>query len=204
MRLIKVLTIIFIIFSHCGIAQSNDIRDFEINGVNIGDSLLDYYTKEQIESSTKTNYPNQKFYDIHISSESDRYDQLTYTVKNSDNYFIIEQLSGDKFYYQTESDKNIDKMHLACLKLKDEISKQFENMLSANKKIDYEHIFNTVDDGKSFSVVTDFNFDDGSAIRIYCNKFTKETINKRNFFNGLSVSISPIKIINWLNNEAYK
>ena len=95
-------------------------------------------------------------------------------------------------------------MHLACLKQKDEISKQFENMLSANKKIDYEHIYKTVDDGKSFSVVTDFNFDDGSAIRIYCNKFTKETIYKRNFFNGLSVSISPIKIINWLNNEAYK
>jgi len=204
MRLIKLLTIISIIFSYCNTAQSNDIQDFEINGVNIGDSLLDYFTKEEIENSTKTNYPNQKFYDIHISSASDRYDQLTYTVKNGDDYFTIEQLSGDKFYYQTDSDKNIDKMHLACLKQKDEISKQFENMLSVNKKIDYEHIYKTVDDGKSFSAVTDFNFDDGSAIRIYCNKFTKETVDKRNFFNGLSVSISPIKIINWLNNEAYK
>ena len=204
MRLIKVFTIISIIISYCNTAQSNDIQDFEINGVNIGDSLLDYFTKEEIENSTKTNYPNQKFYDIHISAESDQYDQLTYTVKNGDDYFTIEQLSGDKFYYQTDSDKNIDKMHLACLKQKDEISKQFENMLSVNKKIDYEHIYKTVDDGKSFSVVTDFNFDDGSAIRIYCNKFTKETVDKRNFFNGLSVSISPIKIINWLNNEAYK
>jgi len=204
MKFIKVLIIIFVTLLYSNIAQSNDIRDFEINGVNIGDSLLDYFTKEKIENSTKTNYSNQKYYDIHISTESDQYDQLTYTVKNGDNYFIIEQLSGDKYYYQAESDKNIDQMHIACLKQKDEISKQFESMFSTNKKIDYEHVYNTVDDGKSFSVVTDFNFDDGSAIRIYCNKFTKETINKRNFFNGLSVSISPIKILNWLDNEAYK
>ena len=204
MRLIKLLTIIFIIFSYCSIAKPNDISDFEIDGVNIGDSLLDYYIKEKIESSTKTNYPNRKFVDIHISVKSDQYDQLSYTVKNGDNYFIIEQLSGDKYYYQKDSDKNIDKMHLACLKQKDEISEQFEKILSVNKKNDYEYVYKTVDDGKSFSVVTDFNFEDGSAIRIYCNKFTKETLNKRNFFNGLSVSITPIKIINWLNDEAYK
>ena len=48
MRLIKVFTIISIIISYCNTAQSNDIQDFEINGVNIGDSLLDYYTKEEI------------------------------------------------------------------------------------------------------------------------------------------------------------
>ena len=35
-------------------------------------------------------------------------------------------------------------------------------------------------------------------------QFTKETINKRIYFNGLSVSISPVKILNWLNNKAYK
>jgi hypothetical protein len=204
MRLIKVLTIISIIFSYCNTAQSNDIRDFEINGVNIGDSLLDYFTKEEIENSTKTNYPNQKFYDIHISAESDQYDQLTYTVKNGDNYFIIEQLSGDKFYYQTDSDKNIDKMHLACLKQKMKLVNNLKICFQLIRKLIMNTIYKTVDDGKSFSVVTDFNFDDGSAIRIYCNKFTKETINQRNFFNGLSVSISPIKILNWLDNEAYK
>ena len=92
MRLIKVVTIISIIFLYGNFAQSNDIRDFEINGINIGDSLLDYYTKEEIESSTKTNYPNQKFYDIHISAESDQYDQYTYTVKNADNYFATDDL----------------------------------------------------------------------------------------------------------------
>ena len=166
--------------------------------------MLDYFTKEEIENSTKTNYPNKKFYDIHISVESDQYDQLTYTVKNGDKKFIIEQLAGDKFYYKPNSNKNIDKMHLACLKQKNKISEEFEKMLSDTRRNDYKHTFKTIDNGKSFSVVTDFEFKDLSAIRIYCNKFTKETTNKRNFFNGLSVSISPVKILNWLNNKAYK
>ena len=200
----RLLLILILTFSFQSWTKADDIKDFEVEGVNIGDSLLDYFTKEKIESSTKTTYSNKKFHDIHISVESDQYDQLSYTVKNGDKYFIIEQLSGDKFYYKPDSDKNIDKMHLACLKQKDKISEQFEKMLSDSKRYDYEHIYKTVDDGKSFSVITDFEFEDLSAIRIYCNKFTKETINKRTFFNGLSVSISPIKILNWLNNKAYK
>ena len=200
----RLLLILILTLSFQTLIKADDITDFEIEGISIGDSLLDYFTKEKIESSNKTTYPNKKFYDIHISVKSDQYDQLTYTVKNSDNYFIIEQLAGDKFYYKPDSDKNINKMHLACLKQKDKVSEQFEKMLSADKRNDYEHIYKTVDDGKSFSVVTDFDFKDFSAIRIYCNKFTKETINKRTFFNGLSVSISPVKILNWLNNEAYE
>ena len=200
----RLLIILILTFSFQSWTKADDIKEFEIEGVNIGDSLLDYFTKEKIESSTKTNYPNKKFYDIHISVESDQYDQLTYTVKNGDKKFIIEQLSGDKFYYKPNSNKNIDKMHLACLKQKNEISEEFEKMLSDTRRNDYKHTYKTIDNGKSFSVVTDFEFKDLSAIRIYCNKFTKETTDKRNFFNGLSVSISPVKILNWLNNEAYK
>ena len=98
----KRLLLIFILtFSFQTLTKADDIRDFQIEGVNIGDSLLDYFTKERIESSSKTTYPNKKFYDIHISVKSDQYDQLSYTVKKGDNYFIIEQLAGDKFYYKT-------------------------------------------------------------------------------------------------------
>ena len=197
------IAVLVLIFSFQSWTKADDISDFEIEGVNIGDSLLDYFKKEKIENSVTTTYSNKEFYDIHIKVESDNYDQLTYTVKNGDNDYIIEQLAGDKYYYQP-GDNNIAKMHLACLKQKDLITKQFEEILSETKRFDYEHVYKTIDDGKSFSVITDFEFKDLSSIRIYCNKFTKETINKRNFFNGLTVSITPIKIFNWLNNEAYK
>ena len=199
----RLLLILILTFSFQSLSKADDIRDFEIEGISIGDSLLNHFSKNEIESSTKTTYSNTKFHDIHIIVVSDNYDQLSYTVKTNDNNYKIEQISGDKYYYKSVDD-NIDKKHLECLKQKDLITQQFEEILSDTKRLDYKHIYKTIDDGNSFSVITDFNFKDSSAIRIYCNKFTKETVNERNFFNGLSVSVSPIKILNWLNNEAYK
>ena len=199
----RLLLILILTFSFQSLSKADDIRDFEIEGISIGDSLLNHFSKNEIESSTKTTYSNTKFHDIHIIVVSDNYDQLSYTVKTNDNNYKIEQISGDKYYYKSVDD-NIDKKHLECLKQKDLITQQFEEILSDTKRLDYKHIYKTIDDGNSFSVITDFNFKDSSAIRIYCNKFTKETVNERNFFNGLSVSVSPIKILNWLNNAAYK
>ena len=104
----------------------------------------------------------------------------------------------------TKFDKLVYHVKICIDQQKNEISEEFEKMLSDTRRNDYKHTYKTIDNGKSFSVITDFEFKDLSAIRIYCNKFTKETTDKRNFFNGLSVSISPVKILNWLNNKAYK
>ena len=200
----KLLLILIFTLSSQTLTKADDIKDFEIEGVNIGDSLLKHYTKEEILNAKTTKFPNsKKFYIIHIKVDSENYDQLSYLVKNNDDNYKIEELSGDKFYYKP-GDDNIEKKHLECLKQKELITKQFEEILLVAKKKNYVHKYKSVDDGKSISAITDFEFKDSSAIRIYCNKFTKETINKNFYFNGLSVSITPFKIFNFLNNEAYK
>ena len=54
------LSIFILIFSFQSWAKANDIRDFEIEGISIGNSLLDYYSVEEIKkSSRKTNYPKK-------------------------------------------------------------------------------------------------------------------------------------------------
>ena len=88
-------------------------------------------------------------------------------------------------------------------KAKKKISDEFLKILTNASTNEYVHTYSSIDDGKSISDVVDFDFEDGSAIRIYCNKFTIASIKKRNFFNGLSVSITPFVIIDWLDNEAY-
>ena len=45
----RLLLILILTFSFQTLAKADDIRDFEIEGISIGDSLLDYYTKEQIK-----------------------------------------------------------------------------------------------------------------------------------------------------------
>ena len=112
------LTILILFFTFQTWAKADDIRDFEIEGISIGDSLLDFYSEENILDSQTTIFPgDKKFYDIHIPLDSDSYDQITYTVKSNDKKYIIEQIGGDKYYYKNEG-KNIDTQHLSCIKQK--------------------------------------------------------------------------------------
>ena len=56
----KKLFIIFIFFiSFQTLSKADDIRDFEIEGMSVGDSLLDYMSINQIKNS-KRNYFNDK------------------------------------------------------------------------------------------------------------------------------------------------
>ena len=50
------LTVIFLIFNLQSWTKADDIRDFEIEGMSIGDSLLDYYSKEKLTNFMKTHH----------------------------------------------------------------------------------------------------------------------------------------------------
>ena len=56
--------LIIIILSLCFIipSQADDIRDFQIEGISIGDNALDYFTEDELENFVKSYYPNKKFY----------------------------------------------------------------------------------------------------------------------------------------------
>ena len=54
MKLIKILTII-IIFSLQLWAKADDIRDFEIEGMSIGDSLLNFMSNDEILNQIELN-----------------------------------------------------------------------------------------------------------------------------------------------------
>ena len=41
-------------------SQANDIRDFQIEGMSIGDSALDYFNESRIKQTMRTDYPKSK------------------------------------------------------------------------------------------------------------------------------------------------
>ena len=45
----KLLLIFVLLFSFQSLTKADDIRDFEIEGMSIGDSLLDYFSEEEIK-----------------------------------------------------------------------------------------------------------------------------------------------------------
>ncbi len=90
------ITILVLIFSFQFLAKANDINDFEIEGISIGDSLLDYYSKDKIiNSKLKDQYKSKKFYAISIEDNKfENYDAMYFQLKANDNNFIIYSMSG--------------------------------------------------------------------------------------------------------------
>ena len=96
------------------LTKAEDIRDFQIEGISIGDSLLDYYTENEIISFIQDRqYPNSQRVKITkiISDNFETYEAVSADFLNDGSYRII-KLSG-RIFLETIS-KNVIKK---CLKL---------------------------------------------------------------------------------------
>ena len=193
----KLSTYLFLVlFSFSAPSFADDISDFQIEELAIGDSLLNIFSKEEIDSIEPTYYPDsRKFHDLPIVSHKFKdYDQVSFGLKRDDEKYIIYSLSGDLYY---ENDfKN-------CMKKKEEILKEATSLFTKQKRSDYRYVYSEIDDGKSFSEITDFIFKDKSRLRIYCTDWTLETERKREFSDMLSVNAVSYEYLKWLNKEAY-
>ena len=174
--------LILIFFTLHTPSQADDIQDFQIEGMSIGNSALDFFTENQINNANKTIYPNSKKYQlVHILANSDVYDQFTFAIKPDDRRYIIYSLSGDIHFADDLT---------GCLNKKKEIVEEVSSSFTNIKEHSYTFKYENTDDGKSFAKITDFNLQEGSSIRIYCQNWSKETEEKR---NKIELSFSGMK-----------
>ena len=89
----KFLAILILIFTLPTPSQADDIRDFQIEGMSIGDSLLDYFSEEEIKTNIKkTKFKKKNYIKIVLYKEKNKnvklYDYLQiYIKKNESNSF---------------------------------------------------------------------------------------------------------------------
>jgi len=62
----KFLAILILIFTLQTPSQADDIRDFQIEGMSIGDSLLDYFSEEEISEVAKLMKINLEDHSDHV------------------------------------------------------------------------------------------------------------------------------------------
>ena len=114
-----------ILFSFSVPSFADDIRDFEIEGVTIGDSLLDYMSEEEIKENVGFVYTDKKF-------------TLTVYKKSSELYDMgigIEYKSNDETYkiYGVQGRVNFENDIEGCYKKQDEIEKDISSMFQKSK-----------------------------------------------------------------------
>ena len=67
--------------------MADDVHDFEIYGLSVGDSLLKFKSKSIIEKQEKGFMPSlngEKFYRIAFEIDEDKYDLVTFYLKKND------------------------------------------------------------------------------------------------------------------------
>jgi hypothetical protein len=96
----KLFIIIIFFISFQALSKADDIRDFEIEGMSIGDSLLDFMTENQIKDALKSKfsfYYTDKFVTISgwdIKDKFTTYDNVGFVLKLDDESYKIFALEG--------------------------------------------------------------------------------------------------------------
>ena len=193
----RLLTILILIFTLHTPSQADDIRDFQIEGMSIGDSALDYFTEDELENSLKSYYPNKKFYLVDIfSSKYETYAGVQLSFKN--NNYKIYSISGTLDFR--------DKSFKKCLAKKEDIQKEIFSLFKDIKKIDRGTVKHPGDKSKKSKIsqmeVTLRKTSD--VISIQCINWSKEIEKKHGWIDNLSITLYSTEYANWLRKEAYK
>ena len=113
------LLILVLIFSIQSWTKADDIRDFEIDGLSIGVSLLDLFSKEKIESEKATYYKNNEFGTVSFGSLDPKYDEIQASWRTSDKKYTIESIAAG--IYQN----NIEECYKKMKKISEELGNFF-------------------------------------------------------------------------------
>ena len=197
----RLLLILILTFSFHTWGNADDIRDFEIDGMSIGDSLLDHFIEKKIRKfikRTKQVYPNSdKFFRISFKSKVKEYDFIGLHLKKNDSQYVIYSISGQK------------NMTFSKCKTKSElVEKDLKTILGENYKSKSREVKHTYDKtGKSINLEIYFTpliSDDFWPAVINCTDWSDAMSKSNNFSDNLSINLNSKDFSNFMFYEAYQ
>ena len=89
------VVILFILLSLQSWTRADNIKEFEIDGMSIGNSLLDFFTENEINKSTDESYKDKTFITKTFwANSSSIYEVYQISFKRSDKKKIIYSIGG--------------------------------------------------------------------------------------------------------------
>jgi len=193
----KLSTYLFLVlFSFSAPSFADDISDLQIEGISIGDSLLDHLSKEEIITQIERNKPaynylTDEFGEAYLFSKFETYDRLAFKVKPNDNNYIIYSIKGSISY-----DDKLEQ----CFAKQKEIVKEFSLLYKNARKVEKTFEFPWDPTGKSKTYSIHFIFDSGDEIKVACTEYKKSLKIENNWEDSLQIVIAKKEVIAWLRN----
>ena len=180
---LKIFLICFSIFIF-GCEQKEYVKDFKVEGISVGDSLLTYFSEEHIlEFQRKVDIKGNPINiedNIYIDSSFDNFQFETYQslqayYKVNDKDYTILTIGGAIFYGE-DKQKCMNKL----FEVRDILKEQYKTpKITENlNQVPYES-----DMGDTLYNDISFIFENNEMIMISCNDFDNELLNVQDYFD---------------------
>lgn len=190
----KFSLILILIFSFQSWTKADDARDFQIEGISIGDSALDYFTEDEITKNIKWHYNNNKknnefviveFYNYKTAKQ---YDGIQIAVKPKDKEYKIYVIAGAIQYENTKIEDCYSEMQKIDTELLDVFPSSDREEKIQKLKADKT--------GKSNVNSVYYFFTDGGNASVQCYYYSKNFPGS-NSKNNLRVGIRSKEYREW-------
>ena len=189
----KILLTLFVLFFSSSVV-ADDISDFEIEGMSVGDSLLDYFSENEIVTQYETtkshyNYLPKKYAEVYLFKNLENYDYMSFFYNLNDKKYIIQSIRGIITFPKINE----------CLNKQKELSLFVKGMFpNANYfENEYDHPLDKSGRSKNYEITYESQNNE-FHIGIHCTDFEEDLRIKNNWDEGLSLSIKKIEVSNWL------
>ena len=195
----RFLLILILTLSFQSFTKADDISDFEIEGMSVGESLLDHFSKKKILASKVNWYKyleKNKFITIALeSSDFQKYEYVDVNAKYGDDNYIIDSIAGSIYFGKNKEIKDINHCYIKQKEIAQDFSQVFEN----SKKDGPHKMKHLALDPSGESIYTDiyFEMDDNYSVIISCYDYS-DHLESQNRVDFLGIVIRSQKFEKWL------
>jgi len=187
------LLILILTFSFQLLCKADDIRDFQIEGMSVGDSLLDYMSINQIKDSNRNYFKEKrKYYVVAKVDNLENYEVVDLYLKTGDQKYLIRTIGGI-----IELNKDM------CIHKKKQIAIELEKMFPNIEKEEFDKAHEYDKSKKSRQYQTVFFLKktkkaNDPHIRVECSVWSEKVKKKDYFIDSLNVVAMTTEILNWI------
>ena len=201
----KLLLLIFsLFFLSSPSVFAEDISDFTIEGISIGDSLLDYMTEDEILEEIELNkddysYLNEpyKYYEVYLRDDYAIFDMLSFFIRNNSTNKYMSNKNEKYTILSISAMISYEEDFDNCIIERDKIVEIFSKILPSAIKSEYYEYHDADTSGDSIvdSVYLDNLPYEGS--RFICTDWSESKTTMNNWTDNLSIHLETQEIIEW-------